>query len=400
MPDMVYGQASDVKVEPSKPKKIKITRPNESEIKLDKQAFNKAFVKPDVVSKQTDTLNFEKNADVDKLFQVLNNNESTISQKAYELQNQKDESQTKSTSLEFAMINDPAKFIIEFESSKQSESTTSSDSPCDSSETTNCENSELVESAKYNDESPEIAKSKRTIGESEPIAEASVESSCETLTKPTISEIETTSPIENVEECKEASSKFTDVSTSCADEVKVEGDDIVCQETVDVHLKTSNLSIHARLYVKNIVSEPALRGSSNKYVSPTPTILNENAKSDSVVKDKNSECSNYCRHGHMKQGRKLEKSANKSSNRSYNSNSSSVGSNGSGYAPCVKKQTCYNCGIPGHIARNCTHRTYVPYYIMNQRVTSRDRSYSKPMKVEKPKAKMNKHPKVKPSNGD
>ncbi|MFS7938159.1 putative transcription factor interactor and regulator CCHC(Zn) family [Helianthus anomalus] len=71
-----------------------------------------------------------------------------------------------------------------------------------------------------------------------------------------------------------------------------------------------------------------------------------------------------------------------------------------GIAHNVKKQTYYNCDIPSHIARNCTHHPYVPYYTQNQRVTSRDKSYSKPMKVEKPKAMMNKHPKVKASDGD
>lgn len=30
--------------------------------------------------------------------------------------------------------------------------------------------------------------------------------------------------------------------------------------------------------------------------------------------------------------------------------------------PPLKKQTCFNCGVPGHIARNCPHRPYVPYY--------------------------------------
>ncbi|MFS7955873.1 putative transcription factor interactor and regulator CCHC(Zn) family [Helianthus anomalus] len=99
-------------------------------------------------------------------------------------------------------------------------------------------------------------------------------------------------------------------------------------------------------------------------------------------------------------GQKFEHSANKSFNRSYNINSSSVRSNGSGYAPYAKKQTCYNCGIPSYIEQNCTQRPYVPYYRQNQRVTPRDKSYSKPMKVEKRKEMMNKHPKVKPSDGN
>ena len=28
----------------------------------------------------------------------------------------------------------------------------------------------------------------------------------------------------------------------------------------------------------------------------------------------------------------------------------------------VKKRTCFHCGTPGHIARNCPNRAYVPYY--------------------------------------
>ncbi|MFS7984925.1 putative transcription factor interactor and regulator CCHC(Zn) family [Helianthus anomalus] len=308
LPEMEYGKPEDRKDEPVKPKKVKFTRLDKTEIILEKQAFDKTFVKPAEVSNHTETLNFEKNVDVDKHNQVLDNTESTISQKPSELQNKREESQIKPTNLQFTMLNE----FFEW-SRKQTDSTAPSDSSCDSTETANCEKSEL-------------------------------------------------------------------------------GDDIVCQKADDVCSKKSNLSPDASPYVRKVVFEPALRGPSNKYVPPKPTIRNENAKS--------SKCDKCCKHKQMKQGRKVEQTANKSSNKCYNSYSASVGSNESGYAPHVKKQTCYNCGIPGHIARNCTHRPYVPYYTQHQKVTSRDRSYSKPMKFEKPTAMMNKHPQVKPSDGD
>ncbi|MFS7968207.1 hypothetical protein Hanom_Chr09g00794771 [Helianthus anomalus] len=90
--DMEYGKPGDRKVEPVKPKKIKITRPDKTEIVIKKRAFNETFVKPADTSKHTETLGFVKNALVDKHFQVLDNAESTISRKSSELQNKKEES--------------------------------------------------------------------------------------------------------------------------------------------------------------------------------------------------------------------------------------------------------------------------------------------------------------------
>lgn len=39
----------------------------------------------------------------------------------------------------------------------------------------------------------------------------------------------------------------------------------------------------------------------------------------------------------------------------------------------LKKQTCFHCGIPGHIARNCPNQAYVPYYAQGRKSVPRGR---------------------------
>ena len=39
----------------------------------------------------------------------------------------------------------------------------------------------------------------------------------------------------------------------------------------------------------------------------------------------------------------------------------------------VKKKTCFHCGTPGHIAKNCPNRAYVPYYAQGWQNASKGR---------------------------
>ena len=215
MPDMEYGRGSDVKVEPAKPSKVKISKPKTNETKTTKPTSAPVFVKSVDVSKQTETLSFEKNKNLA--------NEST-------------------------------------------EQAAPSDSKCESLEATVSEKLESVESRESSCESSGAANS--TADDSSELQQKKSNSSSEFT-------------------CVNDTNAFT----SCADEVIVEdwveGDDVVCQENTDVGSNTSNLSADAPPYVKKTASEPVLRGPSNKYVPPKPTVPNENAKSKST-------CANCC----------------------------------------------------------------------------------------------------------
>ena len=156
MPDMEYGRASDIKVEPAKPSKVKISKPKRNETKTTEPAFAPVFVKSKDVSKQTETLSFEKHKE--------SANEPTVS-------------------------------------------AAPSDSKCELPEAPDSEKLESVESRESSCESS---------GAAESATGDLAESSSEAVTEPTTSEIETTRPVPDFK-CV----NVTDVSTSCADEVKV-----------------------------------------------------------------------------------------------------------------------------------------------------------------------------------
>ena len=66
----------------------------------------------------------------------------------------------------------------------------------------------------------------------------------------------------------------------------------------------------------------------------------------------------------------------------------------------VKRQTCFHCGIPGHIARNCKNQAYVSFEQKSRKAKSWNANKSKSMKVSPPKTMPTSRSKTKPSDGD
>ena len=58
IPDMAYGGVKGLKVEPVKTTQINISKPKKKETKKNESTYAPVFVKPENVSKQTETLNF------------------------------------------------------------------------------------------------------------------------------------------------------------------------------------------------------------------------------------------------------------------------------------------------------------------------------------------------------
>ncbi|MFS7996454.1 hypothetical protein Hanom_Chr12g01130191 [Helianthus anomalus] len=205
LPKMEYGKPGDKTVEPTKSRKIKITRPDKTEIILEKQAYQKTFVKPESVSNHTETLIFENNVNIDKHFQVLVNPESCFSQSSPKVQPQTQESEVKLDNIEFAMMKGLDDFMKGFGNGKLSESTSSCDSTCDASETTTCEKSEMVESVEVNDGSPEEAKSPQTKIESDKLIESSISSysTCDSSEKADCEKSESVNSVESTNESSE-----------------------------------------------------------------------------------------------------------------------------------------------------------------------------------------------------
>ncbi|XP_022003625.1 uncharacterized protein LOC110901080 [Helianthus annuus] len=202
LPEMEYGKPGDRKVEPVKPKKVKITRPDKTEIVLEKKAFDKTFVKPADVLKQTETLNLENNANIDKHFQVLDNTVSCFSQNSSEVQPQTKESElieprVNVDNIEFAMLRGLTEFVKEFNKSKQAESASSFDTSCDTSKTSTSEKSEMGESSSVNSASPEEAEASQTK------SSASSDSTSDSYEKTDCDNSESVASVESTDESSE-----------------------------------------------------------------------------------------------------------------------------------------------------------------------------------------------------